>query len=96
MPRWPAGETVNPRGEWPVGAMIAEWCQENGHSQVWLANKAGITPKYLSQIVHGQRVFSAEIAVHLSRATGMSANVLFRMQNDRLIEIALKTAKRRR
>lgn len=85
-----------PRGSWPAGETIAKWCSGNGLTQYELAEAAGISGKHLSAVVTGRSLFSAETAVRLGIATGMSPRELFALQNDRLIELALEATTQHR
>lgn len=64
------------------GEVIAEWLDEHGRTQVWLAAKTGLTTKHISQIVRGYVPVSATVAVKIGRVTKMSPYVLARMQSD--------------
>lgn len=88
-----AGVPDRPRSPWPVGDALVEWCTRNSITQAWLARATGITDKHLSAIITGRSLFSPEVAVQLSRVTGIPAKTLFALQNDRLVEIATDEAK---
>ncbi len=72
-----------------MGETLLEWCQETGTTQTELATAVGITQKHLSYVMNGRALLSPALAVRLARVTGMSAQLLFRLQGDRLIEIAI-------
>lgn len=81
---------AHPRGDWPVGDLIARWCKQSHHSQRWLASKLGISEKYLSHVINGTALLRPELAVAIGEVTGLPARRLFHIQADRLIDIALE------
>ena len=54
---------------------IMAWLTAEGRSAVWLADKIGITPGYLSRIGSRKAQPSKTIAVALESVTGIPASV---------------------
>ena len=57
----------------PPGAIIAEFIEEQGMTQVELARRLGITTKHLNQLIGGSVSLSNELAIALERVTGTPA-----------------------
>lgn len=59
-----------------VGRRIWEAREQRGYTRESLAEKIGITPKYLYEIEVGKRAFSIVILHHLSGALGVDCEYL--------------------
>lgn len=59
----------------PPGATLQEVLDERGMSQVDLARRTGLSAKHVNQIAKGNAAVTAETAILLERATGVSAAV---------------------
>ena len=59
-----------------VGKRHWETREQHGYTRESLAEKIGITPKYLYEIEMGKRAFSVVILYHLSEALGVDCEYL--------------------
>lgn len=78
-----------PRGYWPVGDVLRDWCRRHKVSHGWLAVQADISEKHLSQIMTGNSMMSVNLAIRLGDVTGIPATRLYRLQSDRLIQMLI-------
>lgn len=65
----------------PPGETLSEVLEERGMTQAELALRTGLSTKHVNQIVKGQAAVSAETAVLLERATGVSAAVWLNLES---------------
>lgn len=65
----------------PPGETLQEVLDERNMTQAELALRTGLSTKHVNQIVKGSAAISAETAVLLERATGVSANVWVRLES---------------
>lgn len=70
------------------GAMLAEWIEENGQSQVQLATRLGRSVKNVNQIVNGVADVSPELALQLESVTGVPARLWVNMQSLYDLDVA--------
>jgi len=70
--------------DWAVhpGEHLAEYIESRGWSQAEFARLAGLTPKLVSTIVHGNNPVTAETALKLERVFGMKADIWTGLQAD--------------
>lgn len=59
----------------PPGDTLAEWLSEQGMSQTELAARAELPVEHVKQIIEGTAALTANTAVRLERATGISAHL---------------------
>lgn len=85
-PKWTRDWAVMP------GEVIKEWLAEKGMTQLALAEKMGVAPSYISDVIRGGRGVSAHLALRLEKATGISPDVLVRMQADYDLAVARQEA----
>ncbi len=50
---------------------LQKWLDEQGQSQVWLAEQLGVTPSMVSQILSGDRSPSLKLAARIEDLTGI-------------------------
>ena len=55
------------------GEHLAEILEELGISQYRLAKRIGVAPRRINEIVHGRRAVTADTALRIGRALGMTA-----------------------
>ena len=64
----------------PPGETIAEVLAERGMTQTELAEKAGVSPAYLSGVIAGKEEISAEFACELERVFHVSQSFWMNLQ----------------
>ena len=62
------------------GEHLAEILEELGISQYRLAKTLGVTPRRINEIVHGRRAITADTALRIGRALGMTAESWLALQ----------------
>lgn len=72
-------------GYTPLGKKLVRWCEMNNKSQAWLAEHVGYSTKHINMVIKGKAGMSPEMAVALAEITGLSAQVLFRLQGNEMI-----------
>jgi len=80
----PTGEPVHP------GSILLDEIEARLHKQKDIARKIGISPSMLSDLIHGRRNISAELALKLERAFNISAMFWLNFQNKYDLDIARK------
>jgi addiction module HigA family antidote len=86
-PRW--------RPDWvvPPGETIKEALRERGMTQLAAAERMGISPSYLSDVVRGHRSISALYALRLETLTGISADFWAGLQAQYDVAVARREYK---
>lgn len=69
--------------------IIREWLRETKHSQTWLAEQIGHTPKHVNHILNGRSLWSAATAARIEQATDGYITALELMQMKAEYEISL-------
>ena len=62
------------------GEHLAEILEELGISPYRLAKTIGVTPRRINEIVHGRRAITADTALRIGRALGMTAESWLALQ----------------
>lgn len=57
----------------PTGDFIAEWMADAGINAAELARRLGVTPKHVSELLHGKAPLSAHLALAFEAVTGVPA-----------------------
>jgi antitoxin HigA-1 len=70
------------------GRLIAEYMEDRSVTEV--AKHIGVTRAALSRVINGKAAVSAEMALRLSAAFGVDADLLLRMQMQRDLWVALQ------
>ena len=78
------GEPVHP------GSVILDEIEARHHKQKDIAEKMSISPTLLSDLIHGRRNISAELALKLEKAFKISAMFWLNFQNKYDLDIARK------
>ena len=68
-------KNYSPNYATPPGWTLEELLEEKFMTQVELARRTELSPKLISQIIHGKAPISAETAIKLEPATGVPARV---------------------
>ena len=63
------------------GEHLAEILEELGISQYRLAKTIGVAPRRINEIVHGRRSVTADTALRIGRALGMTAEFWLNLQS---------------
>ena len=85
-------KSYTPNHATPPGWTLEELLEEKSMTQADLARRAELSPKLISQIIHGEAPISAETAIKLEPATGVPARIWqslessFREHEIRLME----------
>ena len=64
------------------GELIRDELEANSLTQVKLANRIGIKPSLLNEIINGKRGVSTEIALLIEAALNIPADLLLKLQNE--------------
>ena len=64
------------------GELIRDELEANSLTQVNLANRIGIKPSLLNEIINGKRGVSTEIALLIEAALNIPADLLLKLQNE--------------
>jgi addiction module HigA family antidote len=72
----------------PGEILLTEFLEPLGISQYRVAKAIGVPPRRINEIVHGKRGISADTALRLSRALGLSDMFWINMQAHYDAEIA--------
>ena len=64
----------------PTGEFVKEWMDDNGINAADLARRLDVTPKHVSELLHGKVALSADVAVSLERVTGIPAEYWSRIE----------------
>ena len=70
------------------GEHLAEILEELGISQYRLAKTVGVAPRRINEIVHGRRSITADTALRVGRALGMSAEFWLNLQGMYDLDVA--------
>ena len=76
----------------PGRILYEDWMHPLDLSQNELARIMGVSARRVNEIVHGRRAITADSAVRLAKATGMTAHYWLALQADYEIERALARA----
>ena len=72
----------------PGEILLTEFLEPMGISQYRIAKAIGVPPRRINEIVHGKRGISADTALRLSRALGLSDMFFINMQAHYDAEVA--------
>jgi antitoxin HigA-1 len=72
----------------PGKILLTEFLEPMGISQYRIAKAINVPPRRINEIVHGKRGISADTALRLSRALGLSEMFFINMQAQYDAEIA--------
>ena len=72
----------------PGGILLTEFLEPMGISQYRIAKVIDVPPRRINEIVHGKRGISADTALRLSRALGLSDMFFINMQAHYDAEVA--------
>jgi len=64
----------------PGEILLTEFLEPMGISQYRIAKAIGVSPRRINEIVHGKRAISADTALRLSRALGLTDMFFINMQ----------------
>ena len=67
---------------------MAEILEELGISQYRLAKTIGVAPRRINEIVHGRRSITADTALRIGRALGMTAEFWLNLQGMYDLDVA--------
>ena len=70
------------------GEHLAEILEELGVSQYRLANAIGVPPIRISEVVRGRRAITADTALRVGRALGMTAEFWLNLQRMYDLDVA--------
>ena len=70
------------------GEHLAEILEELGISQYRLAKTIGVAPRRINEIVHGRRSITADTALRIGRALGMTAEFWLNLQSMHDLDLA--------
>lgn len=71
----------------PGEILLEEFLVPMGISQYKLAQTIGVPPRRINEIVHGKRRITADTAIRLSRAFGLSERYWMNLQADYELEV---------
>ncbi len=77
----------------PGEVLLEEFLKPLGISQNRLARAMGVPPRRINEIVHGKRAITADTALRLARALGVSEQFWMGLQADYDLEEARKAAR---
>lgn len=72
----------------PGETLLLDCLEPMGLSQSQLARDIGVSPRRISEIVHGNRPITADIALRLARYLGTSAEYWMNLQGDYDLDVA--------
>lgn len=72
----------------PGEVLLEDFMKPLGLSQYRVAKDIGVSPIRISQIIHGKRVITADMAIRSSRYLGTSPEVWLRLQARYDLEVA--------
>ena len=61
---------------------ISQIVDREGMKQGAVAERAGISPKQFSEMLHGRRIIKAVDIINISRALGVTPNEIFGIKNE--------------
>ena len=73
------------------GEHLAEILEELGITQYRLAKTIGVAPRRINEIVHGRRSVTADTAVRIGKALGMTAEFWLNLQGMYDLDIARRS-----
>ena len=73
------------------GEHLAEFLEEFGISQYRLAKTIGVPPRRINEIVHGRRSVTADTALRIGRALGMTPEFWLNLQRMYDLDVARNT-----
>ncbi len=74
------------------GEHLAEMLAELGISQYRLARTIGVSPRRINEIVHGRRSVTADTALRIGRALGMTPEFWLNLQRMYDLDLARTSA----
>jgi addiction module HigA family antidote len=79
-----AHQAVSFEPDWaaPPGQLLADTIEHLGMTQSDLAARTGLSTKHINQVIKQSVPISPQVALHLERATGVSATIWNRMEAD--------------
>ena len=76
----------------PGEVLLEEFLRPMGISQNRIARTMNVSPRRINEIVHGNRAITADTAIRLERALGISAGFWMGLQTDYDLEEAILAA----
>ena len=73
------------------GEHLAEFLEELGISQYRLAKTIGVPPRRINEIVHGRRSVTADTALRIGRALGLTPEFWLNLQRMYDLDVARNT-----
>ena len=73
------------------GEHLAEFLEELGISQYRLAKTIGVPPRRINEIVHGRRSVTADTALRIGQALGMSSEFWLNLQTMYDLDVARRS-----
>ncbi|MDE2991562.1 MAG: HigA family addiction module antitoxin [Chloroflexota bacterium] len=70
------------------GVHLAEMLEELGITQYRLARTMGVSPRRINEIVHGRRTVTADTALRIGKALGMTPEYWLNLQRVYDLDIA--------
>ncbi len=70
------------------GVHLAEMLEELGITQYRLARTMGVSPRRINEIVHGRRTVTADTALRIGKALGMTPEYWLNLQRMYDLDIA--------
>ena len=70
------------------GEHLAEFLEEFGISQYRLAKAIGVPPRRINEIVHGRRSVTADTALRIGQALGMTPEFWLNLQRMHDLDVA--------
>lgn len=64
------------------GSLIKMLLMSSGKKQKWLSNEMGVSKVVVSELIHGKRSVTPQIAIAIEKAIGYSAENLVRLQGE--------------
>ena len=74
------------------GEHLAEILDELGISQYRLAKTIGVPPRRINEIVHGRRSITADTALRIGQALGMTPEYWLNLQSSHDLDLARASA----
>ena len=69
------------------GEHLAEFLDDLGISQYRLAKTIGVPPRRINEIVHGRRSVTADTALRIGQALGMTPEFWLNLQSSRMYDL---------
>ena len=64
------------------GSLIKMLLMSSGKKQKWLSNEMGVSKVVISEIIHGKRSITPQLAIAFEKAIGYPAEKLVRLQGE--------------